>query len=104
MPTNVYFNPGVMSEQRLYEDMIEESLRIYGQDVYYIPRFLKNFDAVLDDAVASEFNQAYFIEMYIDESGYSEILRQVRDSEFEKQLNERLSNAVEIAVLKKEKE
>ena len=67
MPTNVYFNPGVMSEQRLYEDMIEESLRIYGQDVYYIPRFLKNFDAVLDDAVASEFNQAYFIEMYIDE-------------------------------------
>ena len=71
MPTNVYFNPGVMSEQRLYEDMIEESLRIYGQDVYYIPRNLRNFDRVLDDAVASEFNQAYFIEMYIDESGYS---------------------------------
>ena len=71
MPTNVYFNPGVMSEQRLYEDMIEESLRIYGQDVYYIPRNLRNFDRVMDDAVASEFNQAYFIEMYIDESGYS---------------------------------
>lgn len=60
-----------MSEQRLYEDMIEESLRIYGQDVYYIPRNLKNLDTVLNDAVASEFNQAYFIEMYIDESGYT---------------------------------
>lgn len=71
MPTNVYFNPGVMSEQRLYEDMIEESLRIYGQDVYYIPRNLKNLDQVMNDAVASEFNQAYLIEMYIDEGGYT---------------------------------
>jgi hypothetical protein len=71
MPTNVYFNPGVMSEQRFYEDMIEESLRIYGQDVYYIPRNLRNLDSVLNDAVASEFNQAYFIEMFIDESGYT---------------------------------
>lgn len=60
-----------MSEQRLYEDMIEESLRIYGQDVYYIPRNLRNLDTVLNDAIASEFNQAYFIEMYIDESGYT---------------------------------
>jgi hypothetical protein len=71
MPTNVFFNPGVMSEQRLYEDMIEESLRIYGQDIYYIPRTLRNLDQVLNDAVASEFNQAYFIEMYIDEGGYT---------------------------------
>jgi hypothetical protein len=60
-----------MSEQRLYEDMIEESLRLYGQDVYYIPRNLRNLDRVLNDAVASEYNQAYFIEMYIDESGYT---------------------------------
>jgi hypothetical protein len=71
MPTNVYFNPGVLSEQRLYEDMIEESLRIYGQDVYYIPRVLKNLDTITNDATASEYNQAYLIEMYIDEGGYS---------------------------------
>lgn len=71
MPTNVYFNPGVVGEQRLYEDMIEESLRIYGQDIYYIPRTLRNLDKVLNDATANEFNQAYFIEMYIDEGGYA---------------------------------
>lgn len=71
MPTNVYFNPGVLSEQRFYEDMIEESLRIYGQDVYYIPRNIKNLDQVLNDATANEFNQAYLIEMYIDEGGYT---------------------------------
>ena len=29
----------------------------------------------------------------IDEAGYAEILKQVRDSEFEQQLNERLSQA-----------
>ena len=71
MPTNVYFNPGVISEQRLYEDMIEESLRIYGQDVYYIPRSIRNLDKVLNDAVSNEYNQAYLIEMYVDDSGYT---------------------------------
>lgn len=71
MPTNVYFNPAIQNEQRLYEDMIEESLRIYGQDVYYIPRSIKNIDKVLNDATANEFNEAYLIEMYIDESGYT---------------------------------
>lgn len=71
MPTNVYFNPGVVSEQRLYEDMIEESLKVYGQDVYYIPRTLRNLDKVLNDAIANQFDQAYLIEMYIDEGGYA---------------------------------
>ena len=35
MPTNVYFDTGTTSEQRLYEDLVIEQLKIYGQDVYY---------------------------------------------------------------------
>ena len=30
MPTNVYFDTGTKSEQRLYEDLIIEQLKIYG--------------------------------------------------------------------------
>ena len=37
MPTNVYFDTGTKSEQHLYEDLMIEQLKIYGQDVFYIP-------------------------------------------------------------------
>ena len=40
MPRNVYFSHGTSSEQNLYEDIIIESLRIYGHEAYYIPRKL----------------------------------------------------------------
>ena len=38
MPTNVYFNHAVNTEQHLYEDLVVESLRFYGHDVLYLPR------------------------------------------------------------------
>ena len=66
MPRNVYFSQAVRSEQHLYEDLIIESLKIYGQDVYYIPRTLVNRDNVLNEDPASKFDDAYLIEMYIE--------------------------------------
>lgn len=66
MPRNVYFSQAVKSEQHLYEDLIIESLGIYGQDVYYIPRTIVNRDSVLSDDPASTFDDAYLMEMYID--------------------------------------
>jgi len=39
-PTNVFFSPAVRTEQMLFEDLIIEGLRMYGQDVLYIPRVL----------------------------------------------------------------
>ena len=66
MPRNVYFSQAVKSEQRLYEDLIIESLGIYGQDVYYIPRTLVNRDNVLNEDPASQFDDAYLLEMYIE--------------------------------------
>ena len=64
MPTNVFFSRGVTAEQRLYEDIIVESLKIYGQDLYYIPRVIVR-DNVLNDVAASSFYDSYAIEMYI---------------------------------------
>jgi hypothetical protein len=66
MPRNVYFSQAVKSEQNLYEDPIIESLKIYGQDVYYIPRTLVNRDDILNEDPASKFDDAYLLEMYIE--------------------------------------
>jgi len=66
MPRNVYFSQAVKSEQNLYEDLIIESLKIYGQDVYYIPRTLVNRDDILNEDPASKFDDAYLLEMYIE--------------------------------------
>jgi len=64
MPTNVFFSPSVQSEQFLYEDLIIEGLRIYGQDVLYIPRSEVSSDEILNEEY-SRFRDAYAIEMYI---------------------------------------
>jgi len=66
MATNHYFSQKVRSEQDLYEDIIIESLKIYGQDVYYLPRDIINEDRILGDDVPSRFNSSYKIEMYIE--------------------------------------
>jgi hypothetical protein len=71
MPTNVYFDTGTTSEQRLYEDIIIEQLKIYGQDVYYLPRKIANKDTIFGEDPASSFDDSYIIEMYVDNSdGY----------------------------------
>ena len=59
MATNIYFNPGVKSEQLLYEDIIIESLKMYGQDVYYLPRELVNEDKIFSDDSISKFSRNY---------------------------------------------
>lgn len=66
MPRNVYFSQAVRSEQSLYEDLVIESLKIFGQDVYYIPRTLVERDTVLNEDPASSFDDAYLIEAYIE--------------------------------------
>lgn len=66
MAINPYFSQAVRSEQNLYEDIIIESLKIYGQDLYYLPRDLVNEDKIFGDDVTSRFNSSYKIEMYIE--------------------------------------
>ena len=66
MATNPYFKQGVRSEQTLYEDIIIEALKMYGQDVYYLPREIVNKDKIFLDDVPSRFGSAYKVEMYIE--------------------------------------
>jgi len=64
MPTNTYIRPNVKSEQMLYEDLIIESLKTYGQDCYYIPRSQIYEDEILNEDY-SRYESSYVIEMYI---------------------------------------
>ena len=64
--TNVYFTHGTRNEQYLVEDLIIESLRIYGQEVFYIPRTLVSKDDVLGEDRLSEFKSAFPVEMYFE--------------------------------------
>ena len=66
MAINPYFSQKVRSEQNLYEDIVIESLKIYGQDVYYLPRDIVNEDTIFGDDVTSKFNSSYKVEMYIE--------------------------------------
>ena len=66
MPRNVYFSQGTTPEQRLYEDITIEALRIYGHDVFYIPRNIVNTDAIFNEDALSKFGAAYQIEMYVE--------------------------------------
>ena len=66
MARNPNFSQRVKSEQNLYEDIIIESMKIYGQDVYYLPRTIVNENTILGEDVASSFTSAYKIEMYLE--------------------------------------
>jgi len=63
---------GNTNEQRLHEDLIIEGLKIYGHDVYDLPRSLINQDLILGEDTLSKFDDSYLIEMYVETSdGFS---------------------------------
>jgi hypothetical protein len=64
--TNVYFSQGTKNEQHLIEDIIIESLKIYGNEIFYIPRSLVSKDNVLGEDRLSQFKTAFPIEMYFE--------------------------------------
>jgi hypothetical protein len=66
MPTNVYFTQGTRDEQYLIEDLILESITIYGQEFMYIPRTLVAKDNILGEDRLSEFKSSFPIEMYLE--------------------------------------
>jgi hypothetical protein len=66
MATNFFFNNFKSSqEQLLIENLIIESIRIYGEDMYYIPRKLNNYDGVYGADDQSSYELAIPLELYI---------------------------------------
>ena len=65
MPLNPYFLQGSTSEQRLVQDLINEQLRMYGQDIVYLPRKIVNKKSIIKEIVSSSFDDAYRLEAYL---------------------------------------
>lgn len=69
---NQYFNnfPGerVTSEQLLIEDLLIESIKQYGMDVYYIPRESRgSIDRLFGEDTLKSFKGAFSVEMYLED-------------------------------------
>ena len=66
MPINEHFNLyNATNEQDLLENLIIESIKIYGFNTYYMPRQLDDFDDVFREATASSYNEAFLMEVYL---------------------------------------
>lgn len=71
MATNFYFNPfpkdHISSEQLLIEDLVIESIKQYGMDVYYIPRESRDqIDYLYGEDTLKKFSNAFLVEMYFE--------------------------------------
>lgn len=66
MATNFYFNNFEASgEQGLLADLVMESIKIYGNDVYYLPYTDRNLDTMYGEDNAREYTDSAMLEMYI---------------------------------------
>lgn len=66
MAVNKYFNNfDYKPHQDLHQDLVTESIQIYGYDFYYLPRRGGNVSDVLNSDDMSYFNKYYVLEMYI---------------------------------------
>lgn len=67
MARNRHFNQytPVKQEQNLVEDLVIESIKIYGVDGYYLPRTHVNLDTIYGEDASMIFDDALELELYI---------------------------------------
>jgi Virus neck protein len=66
MATNFFFNNFKSAqEQDLLESLVVESIKIYGEDMYYVPRNVNNLDQLYTADDQSSYTQAFMVELYI---------------------------------------
>jgi hypothetical protein len=62
---NPFFIQGTNTEQGLLQDLVNEQLKIYGIEVYYLPRKIFAEGKVIKEVLYSKFENAFPIEMYL---------------------------------------
>ena len=67
MATNPYFPTyyaGDAGEQTLYQDLADEQIKMFGTDIYYLPRTILK-DNTLDDIVFNKYQDEFQVEMLL---------------------------------------
>ena len=59
MALNPFFLQGSTNEQFLVQDIINEQLKIYGIEVYYLPRKIFKTDNIIREIQSSKFDDSY---------------------------------------------
>ena len=62
---NLYFTQGTKGEQGLVQDLVDEQIKIFGLECYYIPRQIYE-DNLWGDIYYSQFKDSYLVEMYLE--------------------------------------
>jgi len=62
---NPFFLQGSSGEQNLVQDLINEQIRMYGIEIYYMPRKYLTNNTVIREVIESKFDGAYPIEAYV---------------------------------------
>ena len=63
---NPFFQQGSNTEQSLIQDLINEQLRMYGVEIYYIPRKYATTNTIIREVIESKFDDAYPLEAYVN--------------------------------------
>ena len=70
---NPFFQQGSKTEQSLVQDLINEQLKIYGIECYYMPRKYITEKTVMKEVIESKFDASYPIEAYVQSyEGYDD--------------------------------
>ena len=69
---NSFFLNGTKAEQNLIQDLVNEQLRMYGIEVYYLPRRYMTTNTVIREVIESNFTDAFPLEAYVENyEGYT---------------------------------
>ena len=72
MALNPFFLQGSYNEQFLVQDLINEQLKIFGIEVYYLPRKIFKTDDIIREVQSSKFDDSFLIEAYLNNyEGYN---------------------------------
>ena len=70
---NPFFLQGSKGEQSLIQDLINEQLRMYGVEIYYLPRKYISEKKIIKEVIESAFDDAYPLEAYVENyEGYGD--------------------------------
>ena len=67
MPTSSYFPSyyqGNSGEQNLYQDLVDEQVKLFGTDIYYLPRTILQ-DSTLEEVRYSKYQEQFQVEMLL---------------------------------------
>jgi len=65
MALNPYFINGTSSEQKLIQDLVNEQIRMFGQEIVYMPRKFITEKKIIKELLVSKFDDSFHLEAYI---------------------------------------